>query len=86
MVGIFAPDQRANGLLRLAVGLGDGIESCSELVCDIALAAESRQGLGGSGLSDLAHELRRNVQIRVPNCCAKATAAAVKWLSHIRVN
>ena len=62
VAGMFGPDQSANGLLGLPVGLGDGVESALQLVGDVAGLPEPGQGLGGSSCCDAPEKLSRNLQ------------------------
>ena len=64
--GMLGPDQRANCLLGLAVGLGDGIEAALQLVGDGAGLPEARQRLGGRSGRDAPEKLSRNLQKRLP--------------------
>ena len=57
VAGILGPDQRADGLLGLAVGLGHRIESALQLVGDVAGLPEPGQGLGGRSSRDAPEEL-----------------------------
>ena len=62
MAGIFGPDQGADGLLGLLIGLGHRIESAAQLVRHVAKLTESRQRLFCGGTRDTPQKLDRNKQ------------------------
>ena len=64
--GMRRPDQSADRLLGLPIGLGNRIESTLQLVGDVAGLPKPRQRLGRRGGSDAPEKLSRNLQKRLP--------------------
>ena len=81
VAGIFGADHRTDGLLRLAVGLGDGIESVACLFDTSPL-----RGIAAASLRGCMRQAPQEVALKSPrpvsNCCQIATLLSVRSVFH----